>query len=449
MRTAIGWIGIFAGLCLLGLPLMSAPTFRLLPLVSRVAVAWGVGAYILATVMTLFALAGIPWHPATLIIVSLVVAFLLRRWTGRREPLAAASERGRSLWLWPGLAAAGGGVFAAFIAAVTSSATSADLFLFWGPKGESFAAARTIDTRFLTERFHDYLHASYPPLVPDLYAFATELAGRFSWTAATLTYPVVLAALALALIGLLRLSLPTADAAVMTAVVSCGIALAGNVTDIAGNGEIFLLFFEATAMALLIAPQAAAPPCQLLAGLMLGGAAASKVEGLVFVLAAGAAFLVRGPKSDSLGRTAIRLAAPTLVVIGGWFAFGASRRLFVGYEGYGETFTLYPSALARVLGGIVSSLFDVGYALPYLVPLVLLATRRTPWRPAFVPLATAAVLSIFFVFTYLHLPDAGQWIEWSAARIFTAWIPLLTLAAVARPYEEADAMGPETLHSPR
>ena len=310
MRTAIGWIGSLAALCLLGLPLMGARPFRRLPIASRVAVAWGVGAYVLATVMTLFALAGAPWHPAALAIASAVAAVLLRRWIGQHEPQAAAAERGRPLWLGLGLAAAAGGVAVALIAALTGSATSADLFLFWGPKGEAFGAARTVDVKFLTEPFHDYLHASYPPLVTNLFAFATEIAGRFSWPAATLTYPAILAALAFALIGLLRLGLSAADSAVMTAVVTCGIALAGNSSDIAGNGEMVLLFFEATAMALLIAPQASAPSLQALAGALLGGAAASKVEGLPFVLTAIAAFLLWGPKSGSTWRTAMRLGVP-------------------------------------------------------------------------------------------------------------------------------------------
>ena len=77
-----------------------------------------------------------------------------------------------------------------------------------------------------------------------------------------------------------------------------------------------------------IAPQASAPSLQALAGVLLGGAAASKVEGLPFVLTAIAAFLLWGPKSGSTWRTAMRLGGPTLVIIGSWFLFGASRRRF-------------------------------------------------------------------------------------------------------------------------
>ena len=39
------------------------------------------------------------------------------------------------------------------------------------------AIARTIDTAFLTAPFLEYLHVYYPPLVTNLYAFASMAAG--------------------------------------------------------------------------------------------------------------------------------------------------------------------------------------------------------------------------------------------------------------------------------
>jgi hypothetical protein len=59
--------------------------------------------------------------------------------------------------------------------------------MFWGPKAQAFAAARTVDTRVLSDPLQDYPHPSYPPLVTSLYALGTIAASRFPWGAATLT----------------------------------------------------------------------------------------------------------------------------------------------------------------------------------------------------------------------------------------------------------------------
>jgi hypothetical protein len=49
------------------------------------------------------------------------------------------------------------------------------------------------------------------------------------------------------------------------------------------------------------------------------------------------------------------------------------------------------------------------------------------------------VLAAFFVFTYLHLPDASQWIGWSAGRVFS---PLLAFLAVAVLCQRAPSAAP-------
>src|SRR5439155_8560074 len=100
----------------------------------------------------------------------------------------------------------------AWAAAASGAATSPDLLIFWGTKAQAFAAARTIDASFLRKPLLQYLHPSYPPLVTNIYALAATAAGRFPWGAATLTFPLLLTALAMSLPGLLRLSVPRSSA---------------------------------------------------------------------------------------------------------------------------------------------------------------------------------------------------------------------------------------------
>ena len=61
---------------------------------------------------------------------------------------------------------------------------------------------------------------------------------------------------------------------------------------------------------------------------------------------------------------------------------------------------------------------------------------------AWLPLGTAATLALFFVFTYLHEPDPRLWIGWSAARIFSPLIPLVTIACVSAAERSGDERTP-------
>ena len=196
--------------------------------------------------------------------------------------------------------------------------------------------ARGVDTGFLSTPALRYLHTFYPPLLTNVYALATIAAGRFSWLAATATFPLLLAFLAVALTGVLRLTADANRASLAAAVTVCGLGLLGNEADVAGNGEMVLLLFEALAMAVMISPTMTSPSMQRLAGCLLGGAACTKVEGLPFAVAAIALFLILSRRRVDLGRALVRLAGPTVLGLGVWFAFGAGRHLFVGYAGYGS-----------------------------------------------------------------------------------------------------------------
>jgi hypothetical protein len=256
-------------------------------------------------------------------------------------------------------------------------------------------------------------------------------AGRMSWTGATLTFPVLLGALALGLPGALSGRLGAARAAAISALTVSAIAYLGIEADVAGNAEMTLLLFETLAIALLLSEQAAEAPTQLLAGILLAGAAAAKVEGLPFAVTAGALFFAVRPRgAGSPAAAAARLFLPAAAVLAAWFAFGATRRIFFGYSGYGRFLDIYPDHLRVVLSAVGRSLAGTGHALPWLVPLACLLLALPLSRRWILPIGTAAVLTAFFLFTYIHrAEDPSLWISWSAPRIFSPIAMLFALAA--------------------
>ena len=220
----------------------------------------------------------------------------------------------------------------------------------------------------------------------------------------------------------------------------------GIALNVAGNGDTVLLFFEVCAAALLTGPDAGRGSRLLLAGMFLAGAASAKVEGLVFVAAAAALFLLLDRRARTL-RGASLLLLPTGVSLAAWFAFGAKTRLFGFYEGYGSFFKLNWESLPLILRTLAGELSRVGWGLPFLVPIAVLLCARGLSRSSWIPLGCAALLSGFFVFTYLHSTYLlVEWIGWSSGRIYTPVAALLALAAM--PATATDRSIPRETASP-
>jgi hypothetical protein len=269
------------------------------------------------------------------------------------------------------------------------------------------------------------------------------------------------AALAVSLPPILRRWAPRRDALVATAFISASAAVAGDALDMAGNADMALLLYEILAAAVLLGTSgprvtdqnSALPSAELLGGLLLGGAAAAKVEGLPFVLTAAGLYLLLRPRPPrELPASFARILLPTVLSVGAWFAYGRRYFLFRWYESYGPTFEVHLSRLGIVLGQTLEAFWRTGYALPWLVPLAaLFAVRRFTAQPGglrvgtgLFPIAISAVLSLFFVFTYLHgSPDPSLWITWSAGRIFLVVAALLVLAVTRRQASAGDTASAE------
>jgi hypothetical protein len=427
--SAVVWLGGWLALPLLGAPLLSHPAYGRFSRVCRAVLSGAAGLAVLSFVQTVSALAGVAWRPLALLLLSAGICGALRAAAGRAAaaaPEEASLDPGRRLALL--LSAAG--VAIALLATLAGAAGSPDLLLFWGPKAQAFAAARSIDAGFLAGPRGATLHPYYPPLVTNLYALATMAAGSLPWRAAVLTFPLLLAALALALPSALRAAeRPLAPAAV-SAVVVCAIGLLGAEADVAGNADTMLLLFETLGLVLLLQPRPVEGPMLLLAGVLLAGAATSKVEGLPFVLAAVFFFLLNPGARRDLPGTLFRLLGPAALSLGAWFLFGLLRHAFTRYGEYGSLLDLRWDRFGLVLAQIGRTLWRRGFGLPYLVPAALiLASRESPRR---LPLAVGAGLTVFLTVTYM-LPVAYPelWIEWSASRTFSPLIVLLSLSVRA------------------
>lgn len=430
MMAAAAWIASLLMMPLVGAPLLLRGPSRRFGAGSAIVLAGAAGAVLLSFVMTLYALAGRRWSIFTVAVVATLLSWVL----SRLPAFAPGPPPDRSPdGLFPRLAALVSAAAVAAAAAATwlGAATSPDLFFFWGTKAQQFAAAREIDVAYLSAPFHAFMHPYYPPLVTNLGAFAAMTAGRFSWPGALATFPLLLAALAIALPGLLDARRRLAAAA--TALLVAAAALAGIRAAIAGNGDMPLLFFEVLAMALLMRRDAGEPSLQWLAGLLLSGAAATKVEGLPFAISAAAIFLAlrRGRPAATIAAAA-RLLGPTALTLAAWFAFGASRRLFHEYSEYGPFSTLHVEHFPRVVSALGTALAGTARGLPFLVPVLCLLAAGRPARASWLPIGTAAVVVAFLLFAYLHLAtDPGNWIAWSAPRVFIPATSLLALALAA------------------
>jgi hypothetical protein len=452
------WIGALGMLPVVGAPVLSHPTFRRLGAAARVVLSAAAGAVIASFAMTLFTLAHVRWGVGSVTAVALALAFGLRAALPAPPPPVIAPKRSADARRSPEevlvASVSALGVAAAFFATLAAAATSPDLFFFWGPKAQQFAAARGVDTAYLAEPAHAYMHAYYPPLVVNLGALASIAAGRFSWTSATLTFPILLVALAAALPGILREGAGRFRSAAVSALAVTALAVVGIRASVAGNGDMPLVFFETLAVALLLRRDAGDAAIQLLAGVLLAGAAAAKVEGLVVAAAVPLLFIALRRKAHPAGAaaaSAARLLGPTAATLGAWFAVGATTGLFHDYSEYGAFFALHPEYARTVATALPVALGHTGLGLPYLVPLAALLLAGRPAREGWLPLSAAACLIVFLVFAYLHhIRDPSLWIAWSAARVLMPVPALLALALAAGALPRAEAGGPpQEAPSPR
>ncbi|HKS21994.1 MAG TPA: hypothetical protein VJZ76_04290 [Thermoanaerobaculia bacterium] len=393
-----------------GLVTWRIPLVRGLDLGARIAIAFAGGCVVLAVLMFGFALVHVPFTRVTLLI-ALVVFAALAPLTRRFAP--------------PSPRTAGRGVFAAILALtayglLTARETCADLVYFWGPKGQRFYFAETIDVAFLSFPHYSLMHPDYPPLLPLVYAFAASIAHGFSWWGALFTMLLLLLATTLAFRGLAREALGDERASAYAVLLAALLAYGYARSMVAGAGEPMLLLFETIAIAALTFRDDG----ELLAAIALAGAAWTKVEGTAFVAIVVVAYIVTRRRVVR----AVALAAPAIVLVGSWLLFAREHKFLDQYARAGETMHL--ENLGKVLGATARQASYGAFYLPWLAGAVPFAFAKN-WRRAMLPLLVFGGLVASAIYFYLHDNAPLWWIESSAERVLLSALMTLLVAAAA------------------
>ena len=404
---------------------------------ARLAIRVAAGAVALTGVMLAASIFHLPWKLAWLAPLAVLPAALGGFRRRRSELRRPGTFSGQARF---GLAAAALAVCAVAYAAATARATSSDLYLHWGIKGERFAIARGIDAAFLRSPEHFPLHRDYPPLLPFLYAAGELSAGRFAWGAALLLLPIFLGLTVTAFWGSARDRLGDRPAAEMAALLAWLLGLALTVSLSAGNAEAILLFFETLALSGLLLGEAT-PADEWLVSVALTGVVLTKFEGIFFagLAIAGASLMLRrgSERLISLARLGALPAAAAAV----WISFCARSGILDSYAGGIRSGPVVLANLPIVVRELFRAARYESLGLPWIVVAGLLAASKLG-RKSLLPISIA-VASIFGnVFIFLHgSDDPSLWITWSAPRLLLT--PLLCLffaaAAAAGPASSTNA----------
>ncbi|HET9793634.1 MAG TPA: hypothetical protein VFS34_04155 [Thermoanaerobaculia bacterium] len=363
--------------------------------------------------MLVTGVAGVRWSIPLLL--APPAAFGIASLAGGRSRLAPYRSRPAAAWL------ASAAVFLLLVAyaAATARATSPDLVLFWGAKGERFALARGIDVAFLARPANYLMHPDYPPLLPFVEAFATMFAGRFAWGASLFLMPWFLGITgAIFHAAALRRLENARAAAALTAIFVGTLGLADLVSATAGSADGLLVAFETAALASLSAI-GSRRLSEWTAGLCLAAAGLAKIEGVFFAaIVAFAAVALTRSSWRSRATSAWHLATAPALAFGTWLLFCRAHRLVAMYRAdvFGAPTLRFLPRILSVMGRTAS--YDHAY-----VPWLALAASAWAFRRfgfAAVPVAAAGLFLAADVGFYLNgNSDPSMWVGWSSARTLT------------------------------
>lgn len=434
LRTTAIYLLAHALACLVGAPFATLPELRSWSWPARIAVAFALGALVLAVEAMVFTLLGAAWSAPMVLAPSAALAlFLARKY--RRVPSAASAFRpGATL---AAFAAAAGGIIGGHLtlSLATARSTSVDFLFSWGVKAVRFAAARAVDPSLLHWSYFGHGQPFYPPLVPVLDAWGVLAAGHMPWRTASLTTLLWFGAAAVLILEILRHYLGDQEATVVTTfwAVAIGNSLAFSYSGASAEAPLILYV---TVAGVLLLTETAEPSAtrRLLAGLFLAGAVLTKVEGSV-----SAGLLVLGTAARDLawfGRLRMRrlsaLALPPLVAGLMWSGFVLHFGVPVGYAGRGAILELQGDHAAAVLASIIRNLYGGTWWLSWGIPLLLLliSANRKRFRQVIPGAVTIIGSFAFFVIVYLHEPrDPSMRISWEIPRISQPALSLLIAMA--------------------
>jgi hypothetical protein len=399
------WIAAVIFLVYPGAIVWRLPSVRRLDLPARLSIALAAGIAIVAAILYIYNFVHLPWTRVSVGLPLLAIgtaAVIL----SRRDDEGSRQQRS-----FAPLTMTAAFLLLTIYGVATARETCGDLVYFWGPKGQQFHHAGSIDAHFLG--FSDYylMHSDYPPLLPLLYAWASLVAHRFSWWGALFLMPIFLAATAFSFRGIARNGW---YAALLTAILGYGFAIG----MVGGAADPLLLLFEVIAIAALTFD------LEILAVPMLAAVALTKVEGAVFVAICAFAYLITRRKLLK----SILIPLPAAILLATWILF-ASRNQLIDSYGMARG-SLHLDLLGPVTGATLrQASYKVAYV-PWLATLVPLAIGRNR-RRALLPLIVAIGTVASTLFYYLHAASPSWWIEASAQRVLLTPLACLVVAAAA------------------
>lgn len=369
----------------------------------RLVVASIAGAVVFYLLVTALDLLRIPWHPLVLagsLGAAIALAHRYLHVPAVHTPSTAAKAR---LSWGDGIALLALAAFAWF--AVSLCNVIPDFYFHWGLKGERFFLARGTDYDFLAMPWNEVLARDYPTLLPDLYAAAALLAGRFSarammlWSVGAFGLLLLAGREALRQAGVVRFVAESTLALTALAVAAAGIR--GNM---AGSADWMISLTLVVAMPALMRPPDRAGNVQL--GVAAAFAAASKAEGSVLAAILIVVQAVRGLAGTRSGRrfdfpALAALLVPAAVVVVHWQA--EVRRFHLARSYYGGIHLHHAQAILSALHyELTASPTWHGFAYSLLL-LPLLAFRRR-LRPVVAVLAMQLAFYLYSYYSFLFDP---------------------------------------------
>jgi hypothetical protein len=429
-------------LALFGLPAAWASPVDRFSVAARFSAAFVTGVVVYTVWLTLLSAAGVRWSGSVVVLplgtgsAALALVLARRMRTRSHDSVeAAATEPGTTTWIVGAIALVAGSAHLA-LTALMSRATSIDYLYFWGVKAQRFAEIGGIDAAMLAEPFAVHMHSNYPPLVPLVYGWGIEAAGRLPWQFGLATCAIWLVVAVPLLRELLARRLSPDEATMASSFWFLAFALAVPASYSAGNAEPPLVLFSSVAIAALLSDAPGdAGNARWLASVALAGVVLTKNEGVVvFALIVAGALggdVLRGVRGARLVRRGSAIALVPLAALGSWILFEALRGLPLRDATREEAGRIFLGRAGEVTIEFVKHLGAGSYWIAWSLAVFLVALSWRRWRtllPAIVP--AVGILVFLFVY-YLHFrgEDLSAWVEWTMPRVSLSALGAAILAA--------------------
>ncbi len=401
----------------------------------RAVLALFAGCLVFHAFLVLLDAAGIPWGRVLLlagpVALGLLAHWLLPRAPEREEPCDIRQ------WGWgDGLALCALATFALFALALWI--VMPDFIYHWGVKGARFFYDRGIDYDYLARGWNWPINPDYPTMLPEIYASAALLAGRFDEPAMMLLGIVWMAGMLISVReALLQAGADRFVRQAATAVVGLSTAMFGIGHIMGGAADWMIVLALVSALPPLMAPLSRRADLQI--ALTAAFAAAAKTEGVVLAGFLILVQLARHARQEMPAvwkeagwlwreswKTGLRLGLPTAAVVIPWLVAVRLQELYHPLKS-----GAFDWERASVIGPTLVQSFqmDTWHQIPWclvLLPLLWIDRRVRPVA------AVVTLQGLFYLYVYFTAQaDVGYLVLTSWPRLLLHLVPaVLTVGAI-------------------